>query len=285
MLAPSATWAPSAMLASLAGVMLLSACAATPKVTPQDPALTRLHHAGDIAFDLDRPDQAAEQYRAELAHARTRDDAAAIADAGFNLATAELTAGHPAQAMQTTTDLQSELGRRGIVDPDFNLVAATALFRMDDLPAADRTAAAVTAGRDPALTNPAWFLRGLIADRQGDRSSLTRAAASLTATADPADIAELQARLTHDRALALRSADLRRDRLDYRGMARGLALAAQTTPDPRIAADLYLRAGRSAAAQGDVQQARIWLTKAGDLTADATVRSTAQRALHDLPAP
>jgi len=73
----------------LAVIALLAGCSSPPKGPPDDAALTRLGHAGDIAFNLEQPAQAAEQYRAALARARTRDDAAAIADAGFNLAAAQ----------------------------------------------------------------------------------------------------------------------------------------------------------------------------------------------------
>jgi hypothetical protein len=95
-------------------------------------------------------------------------------------------------------------------------------------------------------------------------------------------VAELQARVRHDPALALRAADLRRHELDYREMARSLALAARFTPDAAAAADLYLRAGRSAAAQGDTALARIWLSSARDRAPDAALRNEAAHALHDL---
>jgi hypothetical protein len=109
--------------------------------------------------------------------------------------------------------------------------------------------------------------------------------AALSPTANTADAAELRARLTDDLALALRAADLRRDQLDYRGMARALALAAQFATAPNAAADLYLRAGRSAAGQGDTAQARLWLNQARELAPDAGLRTEADDALHELPAP
>jgi hypothetical protein len=268
----------------LAVLLLLNGCGSAPKTAPQDTTLARFDHAGQIAFNLEQPDQAATQYRAALARARTRDDAAAIADAGFNLATAEMRVGQPCDAMRTAQDLRAELARRGIVDPDFDLISATALFRLGDLPAADLVAAGLTGGKNPARANAAWFLRGLIADARQDRPGLEKAAASLTPAADPADVAELRSRLSHNPALALQAADLRRDGLDYRGMARALALAAQFTPDAAAASDLYLRAGRSAAAQGEAADARVWLGHARERAPDAAMRSVAERALHDLPA-
>jgi len=262
---------------------LLAGCSHPPKGPPDDATLSRLGHSGDIAFNLEQPAQAAEQYRAALARARTRDDAGAIADAGFNLATAQLHAGQPQAALDTAHQLQAELARRGLNDPAFDLIRATALFRLNDLPAADATAAGLTRSGDPALANAAWFLRGLIADTRADRPGLEKAAGSLTAAADAADVAELRARLSHDPALAQHAADLRRTALDYRGMARCLALTAQFSPDAATGADLYLRAGRSAAAQGEAAQARLWLTNARDQAADPALRLDANEALNHLP--
>jgi hypothetical protein len=270
------------MRRSVVLVALLFGCSHPPKGPPDDAALSRLGHAGDIAFNLEQPAQAAEQYRAALARARTRDDAGAIADAGFNLATAQLHAGQPQAALDTAHQVQAELARRGLVDPAFDLVCATALFRLEDLASADSIAARITGAGDPAIANSAWFLRGLIADARADRPGLEKAAGSLTAAADAADVAELRARLSHDPALALHAADIRRTALDYRGMARCLALAARFTPDAASGADLYLRAGRSAAAQGDAAQARLWLTNARDQAADAALRQDANEALQHM---
>jgi hypothetical protein len=264
-------------------LFLLAGCSSASPKPPDDPTLSRLGHAGDIAYTLEQPDQAAEQYRAALARARVRDDAAAIADAGFDLATAELRADKPEDALRTAMELQAELARRGIADPGFDLISATAFFRLGDLSAADRIAAGLTGAPDPALADAAWFLRGLVADARGDQTGLAKAVAAMTPAADPADRAELRARLSHDPALALQAADLRRNQLDYRGMARALALAAQFMPAGPQAADLYLRAGRSAAGQGDVASARLWLGRARDLAADPALRADAEQALRTLP--
>lgn len=272
------------MRCALFAVMVLAACASAPKKNPEDETLARFDHAGDIALSQEEPSQAVTQFRAALARARTRDDASAIADAGFNLAAAELAQGRPHDAIRTAHELRVELARRGVVDRDFDLITAVALFRLDDLSDADRIAAGLTSGHDAARANAAWFLRGLIADAHNDRAGLQRAVSSLTATADPGDRVELQARLSHNPALALQAADQRRNKLDYRGMARDLALAARLTPNAAEAADLYLRAGRSAAAQGDTADARVWLGNARRLAVDTALRSDAEQALHRLPA-
>lgn len=255
----------------------LVGCASRPQGPPQDETLARLVRAGASAYDLERPDEAATQYRAALTRARARDDAGAIADAGFNLAAAELRAGKSQAAMATAQEVEAELARRGHADHGFDLIIATALYRMGNLAGADRIASVLATNSDRQIADSAWFLRGLIADERGDRAVLQAAVASVSPTADPADVTELRARLDRDPALALKAVDLRRTALDYRGMARALALAAQLTSDPNAAAELYLRAGRSAAAQGDATLGRTWLAKARDLARDPALRAAASR--------
>jgi hypothetical protein len=74
-------------------LIVLGGCSSAPKSAPEDQTLARFDHAGDIALNLEQPDQAVAQYRSALTRARVRDDAGAIADAGFNLAAAEIRAG------------------------------------------------------------------------------------------------------------------------------------------------------------------------------------------------
>jgi hypothetical protein len=108
-----------------------------------------------------------------------------------------------------------------------------------------------------------------------------------------ADRLELQARLglrqgdpAAARAAAMQAAGIRQEGLDYRGMARALAVAAQAAErsgDREGAADLYLRAGRSAAAQSDADTARPWLERALSLTDDEATQQAAEAALAGLP--
>jgi hypothetical protein len=72
---------------------------------------------------------------------------------------------------------------------------------------------------------------------------------------------------------------LRRETLDYRGLARVLAVggeAANRDGDPKAAADLFWRAGRSAAAQHDVEMARLWLRQAAGLAPELPVGKAAK---------
>ena len=84
---------------------------------------------------------------------------------------------------------------------------------------------------------------------------------------------------------ALQAASLRQEGLDYRGMARALAvagLAAERAGAREEAAGLYLRAGRSAAAQADADTARPWLQHVLELTQDAATEEAAKLALDSL---
>ena len=84
-------------------------------------------------------------------------------------------------------------------------------------------------------------------------------------------------------------ADARRTALDYPGMTRALAAAgaaAEALGSSSEAADLWLRAGRSAQLGGQTSEARIWLIRARDLAGqagatDITVEATARLATLD----
>ena len=61
--------------------------------------LQRQTHAGKLAFELERNEEAAAQYRTALSRAQARDDPDAIGDTGYNLAVAELRANAPDKAL------------------------------------------------------------------------------------------------------------------------------------------------------------------------------------------
>jgi len=271
--------------------LLLAACggSAKPAPPPSDETLQRDTTAGLQAYQMERPEQAITDYQAALTRAQARDDLPAIGDIGYNLAVAELDAGGPARALATARATEQELRRRGAAPfPALLLVEATALYRSGSLTQADALAAQVQASRDHDAAARATFLRGLIADERGDGAGLNAAAQRLGTLGTPAlqaDAAELAARAAlrrGDPAAAVRSAErtatLRQQTLDYRGLARALALggkAAARAGDTASAADFYLRAGRSAAAQGDKPAARAWLSEAAALAPDPNLRRTA----------
>ena len=262
--------------------LLLADCGASAPDTatpPTDEMLQRQTHAGQLAFELERNEEAAEQYRTALSRAQARDDPDAIGDTGHDPAVAELRANAPDKALADARATRIELERRGAKPfPALLLAEATALYRTGAVAEADRAAQRIQESADADAVTRATFLRGLIADDRGDEAGLATAADALTVVKTPpfaADSAELSARLalrrgdpTRAREQAAHAADLRRATLDYRGLARALAIegtAAERLGDQTAAADLFLRAGRSAAAQGDKKSARAWLRRAASL--------------------
>jgi hypothetical protein len=281
-------------------LLLLASCGGGSKdtgpTTPVDEALQRESRAGRLAYDLEHPEEAVTKYQAALTRAQARDDLEAIGNLGYNLAIAQLNVNAPDRALSVARTTRTELQRRGVEPfPGLLLVEATALYRTGDLAEADAMAARAAAGNDAEAAARAVFLRGLIADDRGDEAGLAAAASKLsgaTAPALQADAAELMARLAlrrddpaGARQQAERAEALRRDTLDYRGLARALALggeAAKRGGDPALAADLFLRAGRSAAAQRDAATARPWLKEAVALATDPAVGKEAKDLLKQL---
>jgi hypothetical protein len=87
------------------------------------------------------------------------------------------------------------------------------------------------------------------------------------------------------REQAAHAAGLRQATLDYRGLARALAIegvAAERAGDKLAAADFFLRAGRSAATQGDETSARNWLRRAISLAPTRLVGRDAADLLRDI---
>jgi hypothetical protein len=277
-------------------VLLLAACGGTaPAATPVDETLQRATHAGDLAFEMERNEEAAAHYQTALTRAHQRDDLKAIGDSGYNLAVAELHANAPDRALAVARATRTELERRGAQPfPALLLVEATALYRTGAVSEADIAAQRVERGDDADAAARAIFLRGLIADERGDEARLAVAASALNTATTPsleADGAELAARLElrrgdprHAGQQAARAADLRQANLDYRGLARALSVAgaAAERGGDKAAADLFLRAGRSAALQGDKENARVWLARAASLGSGQTVGRDAATLLHGL---
>lgn len=285
----------------LIALLFVAGCSGSPQktATPEDETLKRDTNAGDLAYSLERPDEAITQYQAALTRAQARDDVAAIGDLGYDLAVTELRADAPDRALAFARETRAELDRRKVAPfPALLLAEATALFRLNQLEQADAMAERAQSGADPQTTARAIFLRGLIADQNGDEPGLAAAAAALqpgNAVPLQADANELAARLALRRsaptdavAAAERAASLRQEAIDYRGLARALALAGQGAKqkgDSAAAAVFYFRAGRSAAAQHDAASARLWLGEAVALASHQPVGDAAQALLRDLDHP
>jgi len=284
-------------LALTVSLLLLTSCGGKPAPEPPDDVTLRQSvRAAGLADSLDHPREAIAQYQRALERARARDDVDAIGDYGYDLVVVQLVANQPKQALATARMTRAELVRRGAgAFSALDLAEATALYRLGDKNAADSMAARAEAGSDPAAAARASFLRGLIADEAGDAPGLDRALARLarpTSDDQRADADELEARRdlrqqSFDASVtaALRAADTRRNLVDYRGMARALSVAAAAelgAGHAAAAAELYLRAGQSAAAQGDAASARPWLHQAVQLERDGASREAAEKALSSL---
>ena len=269
---------------SLLPALVLAACgggAASDPGPPPDIKLDQANKAGTQALSMDLPAVAVRQYKVALSRAYERDDAGAIGDVAYNLALAQMKAGDAKAAVATAREARAELDRRrATVPPELILVQAAASYRGGDPGAAASAAQEVVerGSKDPDVVPRAWFIRGLVAADRSDAAGLAQSIAALPPTKQTdleADRQELQGRaalLAGDSAAALtlfeQTAVNRQQALDYRGMARALSLAgdaALRSGRSVDAADLFLRAGRSALLQGDAAAATPLLKRAEDL--------------------
>ena len=234
-----------------------------------------LDRAARLAFDKGQYAQAGTLYQSALQQALLADDAIAIIDARFNLALARSNLGEHEVAREQLILAEAERVRRGLpLDPPLLLLEATILYR-DAQPDAslivlDRVFS-LTSDNSP-VGRKAHFLAGLIAADREDLPALQQHIAALeTAEADRADLLELQGALAaqqgaQPRAYAFldEAAELRGLSRDYRGMTRILARMGEVAAkagDHALAANYFLRAGRSAA-QRNALEANRWLERA-----------------------
>lgn len=262
----------------------LVACGGGTPADPGPPPDTKLdiaNKAGTQALSMDMPTQAVRQYKLALTRAYERDDTGAIADTAYNLSLAQMRSGEPKEALRTAREARAELDRRKVAIPaELALVQAAAAYRSGDMTAAASAAqqALELKASDPDTVPRAWFIRGLVAAERGDGATLAQAIAALPTSKQAdleADRQELQGRATllanrPGEALSFfeKSAANRQQALDYRGMARALALAGEASFQlgrTSEAAAFYLRAGRTSLLQGDTATAAPTLKRAEEL--------------------
>ena len=274
-------------------MLALAACHGQPPSPPTDQALQQAAHSGRDALNFDHPNQAVTQYQRAFTLALARDDAGAIGDLGYDLAIAQIAAGKAAPALATVLRTRAALHARNA--PGFaglDLVQAAALHHLGADPQADTLAA--LAQSDPTTAVQASRLRGRIAASHGDQAALSAAIAAMGNPKHPspdwqsahdelgARLALLSGNYAQATASAKEAAAIQRTQLDYRDMAGSLALAALATQrggDTAAAADLYLQAGESAAARGDMVAAKPWLEQAQGPGADPATVQAARGAL------
>jgi tetratricopeptide (TPR) repeat protein len=280
---------PVGLIILLAGILAVGGCGSSPQVQDKsviDQNLERLNRAARQAFDKGRIEQAAVFYRKALERALVRDDSGAIVDAQYNLAVCLMKLNSPAQAMQLVQRAETELA---LADQkkfaDLLLLKAMLLHRSakpDEAWQITGQILSMTPQTTPLIRGRTHFLRGLIA---AEREDIHQLHTEMTALGQPqnallrGDLAELQGHLAmaeQDWADAVEAFDdavkLRRETMDYQAMIKDLALAAKASERAgkfKGASQRYLRAGRSAALQGDHDAARAWLVRAEQLAAEA----------------
>jgi tetratricopeptide (TPR) repeat protein len=276
----------------------LAGCGGAPEPPPPpDQEMESLYRVARFAYDRGQYEQAAILYDRVLARAYARDDLAAISEIGYESALARLREGRPGEAAAQARRVREELDRRG-GEPfaELFLVEAVALYVSGEPAAAAAADAALSrAGNGAAVAARATYIKGMIAADRKDPAGVGGAIAGLGAPVQPdlrADKLELVGRQRllegkPDAALPilLETADLRRETKDYSGMARALAFAgeaAASTGRTVEAADLFLRAGRSAAQQPDRRDAEAWLKRAVALATGADRKDIADAAREQL---
>jgi tetratricopeptide (TPR) repeat protein len=264
------------------GTAFLCACGSTEQPPVQDEQLLRSLSAARSAYLQGESELAVELYREARERARERDDQMAIAAVSHDLGAAELQKGNAGAALATARAALEEMEQRRVQGTaPLRLVEAVALYRLG------RTLEAAAAARSvvsddqagPIVRARATFVEGLIAAEAGDVGTVERSLSQLRVpdqqpelAADRIELAGWRAFLVGDlrqaRRAFLEAADGRRLALDYRGMGRALAAAGDAAAqgeDIADAANLFLRAGRSAMIRGEPAQARLWLGRAEEL--------------------
>ncbi|AHJ63311.1 Hypothetical protein GbCGDNIH3_1426 [Granulibacter bethesdensis] len=236
---------------------------------PQDQKLSNAFDTGLQAMRFLATDQAEQNFEAAYQQALLRDDASALHDAGYDLATAQLAHGKLQQSLDTLDRTRTGLLLRNdhAGKPLLDLVEASALYRAHRDTEAWQAASRALHTTDPALHERAAFVAGLIADRQKDLSALSSARQQIDPALSPvaaADAKELDTRLAMQRSAwkeaipaASDLADQRRALLDYRGMRTALTLAedaAIRAGDVTLANAFHTRAVQSAEAARPAQK-------------------------------
>ncbi len=281
----------------------LCACASGDKAAVKDEQLLRSVSAARSAYLQGQSELAIGLYREALERARERDDQAMLVEISHDLGAAELQKGDAVAALATARAALEEMDRRQTQGTaSLRLVEAVALYRLGRTVEAAAAARAVASDgqADDIVRARAIFVEGLIAAQAGDVATVERALSRLRVPDQQAELAVDRIELTAWRALLVgerrqarrafqEAADGRRLALDYRGMGRALAAAGDAAArdgDIADAADLFLRAGRSAMIRGESAQARLWLGRAETLANRARkpdVLDQARALIHEIP--
>ncbi|GLQ64527.1 hypothetical protein NKW55_01505 [Gluconobacter kondonii] len=220
-------------------VLTLGGCSsstATKGAKPDQPYEDAMD-TGKAVYGIGQASQAEAQYRTAMDRALMRDDAVAIHEAGFNLATVLLAQDKPQKALQSLGETETALSLRNVSDTsDLAVIRAAALYRLHDTVFASQAVQRALQSSDRGIRERALYLSGLIAADQKQSAALRQRANDLATFHDneaTIDRQELLARLHLSQGQpelasneALSVVKSRRDALDYRGMRQALTLAA-----------------------------------------------------------
>ena len=260
-----------------------------------DDAFERTNRAARLAYDNGQLQQAVGLYKQALDRAYVLDDSNAIVDSQYNLAVCLTGMKSYVEALERVNQSKAELARTNQSIPaDILLLEATIGYRMGKLEDAWQLTDKILldpSGLSEVIQSKTHFLRGLIVSEWDDTNQLRHEIASLGEPSTAglrADREELVGRLAlaesawNEAVEAFdRTAEFRRDDFDYSEMVNALALAAwacEQAGQLSEASKRYLRAGRSAARQGENRDALNWLTRAEKLAGEAGDEPTAKQA-------
>jgi tetratricopeptide (TPR) repeat protein len=279
-------------------IFILGGCGSSAQIQKSpamDEDLERFNRAARQAFDNGRLQQAVSFYRKALDRAYIRDDYGAALDAQYNMAICLINLQFYAEAFEVIQQAKAEAAMAGqSLSADFLLLEATVFHLREDSDAAWKITDQILAATPKAssiVENETYFLRGLIASKQGNTDKLREAIVSLGQPNLPQLSADRHELLGHlgmaeqrwDEAIKEFEAatELRRKTGDFRGMVKSLALAGKASEKAGHADEasvLYLRAGRSAALQGQLDHALNWLNQAEQMAESAGQEQIVQEA-------
>jgi tetratricopeptide (TPR) repeat protein len=251
-----------------------------------DQDLERFNRAAQQAYDNGRLQQAVSFYQKALERSYIRDDYRAVLDAQYNMAVCLINLQSYAQASEVIQQAKTETAMAGqSFSADFLLLEATVLYLREDSDAGWTITDQILAASPQAssiVQRKTHFLRGLIASKQGDTDKLREAIVAMgqpnlpQLRADRHELLGHLAMLQQDWEKAMdefeTATELRREGLDYYGMVKALALAGKASEKAGHAYEAsirYLKAGRSAALQGQFDHALNWLNRAAQIAGSA----------------
>ncbi|MXV44489.1 hypothetical protein GS501_05430 [Saccharibacter sp. 17.LH.SD] len=218
----------------LAGLPLLASCSSSPRGW-QDDRYSVPMDVGRSVFDLGHMAQAERKYNEAFKRALAADDARAIHDSGYNLATSQLRQNHLADCLKTLDRVSSALNDRHWPEQaDLNLIRASALYRQRQWSGSLYAARQVLTDKDKESHQQAYFFIGLDAVALDQATVLQEAISHLEGdhhAAVQANLMELQTHqflMNHQWGQAVTMAQslskARQEFNDYDAMRRALAL-------------------------------------------------------------